>query len=304
MSQLAIVIVTYQTRDLLRKCLSSLQAECERFLTEWNVIVVDNASTDGTSDMVRSEFPHVGLIANPENLGPARAFNIGVSKAVCLSDLIVVMNSDVLILPGTLEKMMAYLEDHPEVDGVSGPFYYPDMTPQKTRTHIMRLFPINRGRPFREDFVGTTFAMIRSRAYRKVGGYDENYYFYNEDLDWAERSKRAGCTFVHLPDAGAIHVLGQGRKQNVSRIIRELYKSNIYYFKRHYPRLSRLALLAFRLEIWLRILALRRELASTGDEARRAELMAAIATYTEARRNMDNEYPRRPEPRVPTFFSG
>ncbi len=300
---LAFVIVTYNTRELLRKCLASIMAEAPSgsCADHFRVIVVDNASSDGTQDMLRDEFPSVHLIGSPENLGPAKAFNLGLAEALKDAEFVVVMNSDVIILPGTVREMITFLKAKPHVDGVSVPLFYPDMSAQKTRTHITRLMPIDKRRPFRADFPGTTFAMIRARAFRKVGGYDENYYFYNEDLDWARRAKAAGCVFYHLPKASAIHALGQGRKQNVSRIVAELYKSNIYYYKRYYPRFAWLALIILRLEIGWRIRSLRRELERTTDPAARSNIGESIGVYIEARRRMEEEYRRRNVPQIPMF---
>jgi len=300
---LAFVIVTYNTRELLRKCLASILAEAPSGYDadHFKIIVVDNASSDGTRDMLRDEFSCVRLIASPENLGPAKGFNLGLAEALKDAEFIVVMNSDVVILPRTVKTMLAFLAAHPEVDGVSGPLLNPDMTRQVTRTHIARLFPFKRAKPFRADFPGTTFAMIRARAFRKVGGYDENYYFYNEDLDWASRAKAAGCVFYHLPKASAVHAFGQGRKQNVSRIVAELYKSNIYYYKRHYPRFAWLALIILRLEIRWRIRALRRQFERATDRATRSKIEESIAVYLEARRRMEEEYPKDTRPQIPMF---
>ncbi len=301
--RLAFVVLTFNTRDLLRRCLASVSEECASLPnpTLSRVIVVDNASSDGTADMVRDEFPAVHLTVNSENLGPARGFNLGIAKALEDSDAVVVMNSDVVILPGTVQTMLAFLAHHPEVDGVSGPLLNPDMTRQQTRTHIVRLFPIDRTKPFREDFPGTGFAMIRARAFRKVGGYDENYYFYNEDLDWATRAKAAGCVFYYVPCGGVIHFVGQGRKQNISRIVAELYGSNIYYYRRYYPRLTWLALILLRLEISWRIRNLRRELSRTQDPAARSRIGESIAIYLEARRRMEEECLKRTHPQIPIF---
>lgn len=300
---LAFVVVTYNTRELLRKCIASIVSEAPPGdgASLLRIIVVDNASSDGTQDMLRDEFPCVHLIASPENLGPARGFNLGLAEALKRAEFVVVMNSDIIILPGTVREMVAFLKARPHVDGVSVPLFHPDMSPQKTRTHITRALPLDKTKPFRADFPGTTFAMIRARTFRKVGGYDENYYFYNEDLDWASRAKAAGCVFYHLPQGGAIHVLGQGRKQNVSRIVAELYRSNIYYYKRHHPRFAWLALIILRLEILQRIRALRSQSERAADPETRDRIGESIAVYLEARRRMEDEYTRRIRPRIPMF---
>lgn len=263
--------------------------------------MVDNASSDGTADMVRDEFPTVHLLVSPENLGPARGFNRGLAEALKDADVVVIMNSDVTILPGTTQKMLTFLETHPWGDGVSVPLYHPDMTPQKTRTHIVRVFPVNKRKPFREDFPGTTFAMIRAGAIRKVGGYDENYYFYNEDLDWAQRAKRLGCVFYHLPEGGAIHAGGQGRKQNVSAIVAELYRSNVYYYKRYWPELAWLAYTLLKLEITMNTRRLRRQILQAADTSLRQKLEQSVQVYVEARRRMEAEYQRQTKPQIPTF---
>lgn len=303
---LAFVVVTYNTRELLRTCLTSMMAECSSLpgSLPTTTVVVDNASSDGTADMVRDAFPCVTLVANPENLGPARGFNLGLAVALSDagdSDAVVVMNSDIEIPPGTIRKMVAFLDAHPRVDGVSVPLYFPGMTPQKTRTHIVRFLPIGKAGPFRADFPGTTFAMIRAGAFREVGGYDENYYFYNEDLDWAQRAKRLGCVFCHLPEAGAIHAVGQGRKHNVPSIIRELYRSNLYFYKRHYPGLAWLAYPLLGLEIAARILGVRRRALAKFDPLSKEEARRLIQVYLEARQRMDAEYRAQTIPQIPRF---
>src|SRR5690606_17180862 len=98
--RLAVVVVSYQTRDLLRDFLLSVRAERERLAgVPVTVVVVDNASTDGTAEMVRQEFPEMRLVVNRDNGGPARAFNQGLAEVVPDADLVVVANSDVTIHP-------------------------------------------------------------------------------------------------------------------------------------------------------------------------------------------------------------
>lgn len=301
MSELAVVVVTYKTRELLRTCLISAFEGCCQFLKEFDVIVVDNASGDGTVEMVKDEFPRVILVENESNLGPAKAFNRGLEIALEKAPVIILANSDIKVLGHTIQTMRGFLNDHPYVDGVCGPLLNPDLSRQMMRTGIISLRRRDLTKRFRATFVGTTFAMIRAATFRKVGGYDENYYFYNEDLDWAERAKRLNCHFTFLPDAPVIHYLSRGSKQNKSRIIKELYKSNVYFMKKFYGPLALLGLWSMRLEIGRIIGGLRAELAKTTDAGEREAISQRIQDYLEARSRMDAEYREKRRPAAPAF---
>ncbi len=301
MSELAVVIVTYKTKELSRTCLTSIFEECGRFLNEFDVIIVDNASGDGTVEMVRGEFPQVILVENEGNLGPARAFNRGLAIALKRAPVAILANSDIKVLDHTIQTMLNYLNDNPRVDGVCGPLLNPDLSRQMMRTGIVSLRRRDFTKQFRATFVGTTFAMIRAATFLKVGGYDENYYFYNEDLDWAERAKRQGCHFTYLPDAPVIHFLSQGSKQNKSRIVKELYKSNIYFMRKFYGPLALPVLWSMRLEIGRIISGLRTELAKATDAGEREAIARRIQDYLEARNRMDAEYREKRRPAVPVF---
>ncbi len=301
MSELAIVIVTYKTKELLRACLTSVLQECGRFLKKFDVIVVDNASGDGTVEMVREEFPKVHLIENEGNLGPARSFNRGLAVALKRAPVVVLANSDIRVLEHTIENMLGFLDKNPDVAGVCGPLLNPDLGRQQMRTHILSFRKRDLTRMFRATFVGTTFTMIRAATFRKVGGFDENYYFYNEDLDWAQRARRLHRRFVFLPDAPVIHYLSQGSKQNMSRIIQELYKSNIYYVKKFYGWIAPLVLRLMHLEIERIVKGMRGEVARATEAKEREAITRRIEDYLESGRMMDEEYHRKRKPVAPTF---
>ena len=299
MASIAAVIVTYQTRELLKKCLLALYTGAADLVPEPRVIVVDNASTDGTTKMVKNEFPDVELIVNSQNRGPASAFNQGISSAVTDADYILVLNSDVEILPGTLLNMHAFLETNPLVDGITCNLRNPDGSLQFTRTHVWRLRPLHFERRFGTEWIGTTCGMARASIFRQIGGYDENFYFFNEDLDWTERAKRNRCRFMYLPDAPVVHHGGQGRKHNMPRIVKELYASNIYYFKRHQHRQAWLALHLFLLNNKGQIVKLQKQLAAGQDQPREDQLRELLAAYAEARSRMQAEYRLERAPRIP-----
>ena len=298
MAVVSAIIVTYKTRDLLQKCLESLRSEAKTMQPMLHVIVVDNASADGTLEMLQT-YPEVELIANQQNTGPATAFNQGISLAIGGSDYLLVMNSDIEVLPGTIQAMYAYLEARPGVDGVCGPLCSPSGKKLFIRTHIWRLRPRNLKRPMRVEWIGTGFGMTRADTFKRIGGYDENYYFFNEDLDWTERAKRSRCRFMFLPEAPVIHHGGQGRKHNMPRIVKELYASNIYYFKRHHPRLAWLALRLFLVDIKGQIGKLQKQLAAGQDQPRGDQLRELLDAYAEARSRMQAEYRLARTPRIP-----
>src|SRR5712692_4885528 len=186
---LAIVIVTFNTRDLVLQCLHSVIEDAERADKPHRVIVVDNASTDGTVAAVRATFPTVELIENTTNVGIAPALNQGL-QACADCAYVLLMNSDIKVLPGTLGPMMDYLDTHPQVAGVSVQLVNPDGSPQKFRTAFGPVvFPPRLDRTFRVTFFGTTFHMGRRAIYNQdqVDGFDEYYFFFNEDLDWSIR---------------------------------------------------------------------------------------------------------------------
>ena len=237
---LAVVIVTFNTRDLVLQCLQSVGEDAGQTDRPYRVIVVDNASTDDTARAIRDAFPQVQLIENPVNVGLARALNQGLA-ACADSRYVLLMNSDIKVLSGTLGPMMDYLDTHPQVAGVSVKLVNPDGSPQKFRTSFgVVLFPARLDRIFPMTFFGTTFHMGRRTLFdeEQVGLFDEYYFFFNEDLDWSVRAHRKGLLFHYLPDLPVVHYSGKGRAQNRFKLLSELHQMNLYFYAKFYGRLS------------------------------------------------------------------
>jgi GT2 family glycosyltransferase len=257
---LAIVIVTFNTRDLLLQCLRSVIEDADRGGRAYRVIVVDNASTDGTAAVVRQTFPSVGLIANTTNVGLAPALNQGL-RACADATYVLLMNSDIKVRPNTLGPMMDYLDGHPQVAGVSVQLVNPDGSRQKFRTAFGPvLFPERLDRTFPVTFFGTTFHMGRRAIYNQdqVGEFDEYYFFFNEDLDWSIRAHRKGLVFHYLPHLPVVHYSGQGRAQNRDRLLSDFYRMNLYFYAKFYGRaLTRVVYLIQTAELLGRLTALR-----------------------------------------------
>lgn len=302
MAKLAIVVVTYKTRDLVLQAIESAYQAFSGPADALHIVVVDNHSQDGTAQALNEHFPQVQVIENSENRGPAYAFNRGVEAALDTAPYILVMNSDIRFLDHAIDQMLAYLDCHPDVSGCPAHFLNEDMTEQAGHYHITRIGRLDYSRPFNVTHIGTTCAMIRREAFQAIGGYDECYYFYNEDVDWSQRAVRAGMRFMYVPEARVIHYVSKGRRQNNARIIRELYKSNLYYYRKFYPRIAFLMYLGMKLEIRLKARQTRRELSKPGcPPSRHRELSELLEAYRDSSVALTRELKNPRQPIIPTF---
>jgi len=263
-SDLAIVIVNYNVRDLLRRCLTSVFAS--RGDLTFDVCVVDNASTDDSAAMVRGEFPLVQLIANEENVGYPAGNNqglklLGVDQAAgearpryCL-----LLNPDTEVPADAFAQFVDYLDTHQDI-GVIGPkLVLPDgsldlacrrsfPTPEVSSYRMLglsRLLP--RSRRFGRynmtyldenevadvDSVVGAFMMVRTRAVADVGLMDERFWMYGEDLDWAKRIKDDGWRVVYYPLVEVLHVKRASSRQN-KRAQYEFYRAMLIFYQKHY----------------------------------------------------------------------
>ena len=252
---LSIVIVSYETRELVCACLRSLQRV--RPALQLEVIVVDNASTDGTVDALRREFPEAQLLPLPRNVGFAAGCNQGLLKMRGRHALL--LNSDTELLPGALEECVAYLDSHPDV-GVVGPqLLNPDGSKQNCihnaptlvselvgQSLLRRLFPQrypSRHRDYSEplevEAVLGAALMVRADVVQRVGPLDEDFFFFLEETDWCCRIRAAGFKVVHLPSAELVHISGAASKQKAPLRTRiEYHRSRYTFFAKHYGALG------------------------------------------------------------------
>jgi hypothetical protein len=273
MPDLAIIIVSWNVRNLLRRCLLSLLRQqtlvlersegtdnrhithhASRFTSE--IWVIDNASADGSVEMVRAEFPRVNLIANAGNVGFGAANNQGI--AASQSRYVLILNPDTEIVSDALTTMVAYLDGHPDV-GVVGPqLRYPDGSIQSSRrrfptlatallesTILQQWWPRNRvlshyyvleagDDETREvDWVTGACFMVRRAAIEQVGMFDPRFFMYSEELDWCKRIKDAGWKVVYLPTAQVIHHEGKSSEQIIPARHIRFHTSKVLYFKKH-----------------------------------------------------------------------
>jgi len=211
---ISIIIVSYNTRDLLRQCLESLA----RYCPDAEVIVVDNASRDGSADIVRTDFPHVKLILLSENRGFAGGNNEGLKQAT--GDLLLLLNSDTVLEDDSVQHCAAWMDEHQDVGAVSPHLIGMDDHPQQ----CLHRFPSLRQRLRRalwmrpkadadeqtgSGWLAGTALMIRREALDECGGgLDDTYFMYWEDADLSARLIEAGWKLAEYPDAHVRHYGG------------------------------------------------------------------------------------------------
>jgi hypothetical protein len=266
MLDLSIIIVNYNTRDLLRDCLKTVFAS-QGQLT-FNTVVVDNASTDGSAKMVEGEFPQVILLANQMNSGFAYANNQGLRRVGFKADgspqpgaprYALLLNPDTLLPPTALADMVAFMDNQPEAGAVGPKLVRPDGTLDRAcrRTFptpevsfyrmigLSKLFPHSRlfGRynmTFADpdelievDSVVGAFMLVRREAIAQAGLLDETYFMYGEDLDWAYHIKAHGWKIYYNPAVTVTHVKRAASRHSPKAQI-EFYRAMDIFYRKFY----------------------------------------------------------------------
>jgi N-acetylglucosaminyl-diphospho-decaprenol L-rhamnosyltransferase len=254
---LSVIIVNYKARELLLECLAALVPDVAPLASE--IVVVDNDPGDGAPQAVAARFPAVRVIANAENVGYGRAANQGIRATS--GEFVLVMNPDCEPRPGAVRTLIDFLRAHPRA-AIAGPALlrpdgaiehsargFPDhFTFLFNRYSLLtRLFPHNRHsrryllsdwdhRSEREvDWLSGAFLMVRRAAIDRVGGFDEAFFMFNEDVDWCRRMKLAGWVNVFVPGAQVVHHVGASRNRVAPRVIVERHRGMIHYFHKHHP---------------------------------------------------------------------
>lgn len=248
-SELSIVIVNWNTRRLLEKCLETIY--CQDQGVKLDVIVLDNASLDHSAEMVRQKFPQVRLIENTVNMGFARANNLGFR--MMNSRYVLLLNSDTEVLAGALRAMTTFLDEHSNVGVVSPLVLNPDGSRQPSYWHgfpsiqfaladcfyLWKLLPNisanhshPKGKTLSVDHVLGACMMVRKEVVDQVGGMDESYFLFLEETDWCYRIKKAGWGIHVLPDARIIHIGRQSVNQDPSRTLQEKYRNYVRFYRK------------------------------------------------------------------------
>jgi GT2 family glycosyltransferase len=289
---LSVIVLNYNTKELLRNCLESIEkARRNNFLFE--TIIVDNASIDGSPQMVKEQFPRVKLIKNSENYGFAKGNNVGIRQSC--GRYLLLLNSDTEVACETLAAMINFMDKTKEAglatcrveltDGDLDPACHRGFpTPWASLTYMLgleRLFPRSRifaqyhqtfkdlEMPHQIDATTGAFFLLRREILKQVGYLDEDYFMYGEDLDWAYRIKKAGWQVWYNPKVKIIHHKKQsGRAKNLegeeAERVRGIRKKSTNYFyetmkifyRKHYDKQypqALTALVMFGIEIKRRL---------------------------------------------------
>ena len=252
---ISVVIVGWNAKHYLELCLQSLADAPPRRSME--VIVVDNASSDGTAEMIEAKFPQVKLIRSRENLGFSKGNNVGIRQ--CQGRYIALVNPDVIVFPDCLDALADFLDHNPKVGNVGPRVLNPDMTMQSTCRKSPTLwnnfcsatglatkfknskffagehmFYFPHDRTLAVDVLVGCFSMIRRETFSQVGLLDEDLFMYGDDVDWCRRCWQAGWQVVFFPGARAIHDRGKITAAYPVRFAVAQQRSVLLYWRKHH----------------------------------------------------------------------
>ncbi|MEK3783984.1 glycosyltransferase family 2 protein [Paenibacillus sp. FSL R5-0810] len=254
----SILIVNYNTRQLTLDCLRSVFASETEFTYE--VIVIDNDSKDDSVQAIRQEFPLVKLIENTENTGFAKANNQGMAAAQ--GRYVLLLNSDTVIQRDTIQTMVAFMDRNP-ITGASGckiilpdgsldkackrgfptpsaSFYYAfglsKLFPNEPRFNQYQLGYLDPDQEYPVDCLVGAFMLVRRETIEQVGGLDETFFMYGEDIDWCYRIKQAGWGIHYYPRTTIVHYKGGSARRRPFKIIYEFHRAMILFHRKHYRK--------------------------------------------------------------------
>jgi GT2 family glycosyltransferase len=261
---ISVVIVSWNAKAYLAKCIKSVLSQ--RMDGSMEVVVVDNASSDGSPAMVAETFPTVKVIRNKENVGFAKANNLGIIAS--RGEYLFLINSDVVVSEGCFSKMVEFMNAHPHVGIASPKIVGSDGRVQRSCmgdpslwSTVSRALALDRAFPRVTFFGGQLlpfwahdetrsvevingcFWMVRRSALQHVGLLDERFFMYGEDLDWCRRFRDFGWDVVFFSGAEALHYGGASSANAPVRFYLEMQRANYQYFLKHHSRLSSFAFL-------------------------------------------------------------
>lgn len=270
--EVSIMVVSYNTRELTLACLESAFAETRA--VSFEIIVVDNASTDGSASDIVARFPKVKLLASNENLGFAGANNLASKDSS--GRYIVLLNPDTIVLDGAIARLVRFAEKHRDYDIFSGRTLFADLTLNPTSVwrkptlwnsfcRAAGLSGVVKNSRFvgsdnyggwardtvREvDIVSGCFLLIRRELWEKLGGFDTTYFMYGEDWDLCLRAKALGARCLFYPDAEIIHYGGASEPVRADKLVR-LFQTKAKLYGSHFsPIKARTLTLMLRLWVW------------------------------------------------------
>jgi GT2 family glycosyltransferase len=251
---LSIIVVSHNTRDLLEDCLSSIQQTVGELDCE--ILVIDNRSEDGSVEMVKNKFPEVRLTANGQNQGYARACNQGMRAAQ--GQYLLLLNSDILVLDGTLEGMLKIMEVSPRMGELGCRLLNTDRSLQQSvgldvgwMSEFIQKFFLNRWEKSRNPLAGKVLrrmhtvqrkvdwlkgacVLLRREAIFEAELMDPVYFMYLEDADLSRRLRQLGWDVVFTPQVEVIHHEGASARKNNAQVALEYRRSQLRYYRKFY----------------------------------------------------------------------
>ncbi|HEX9252500.1 MAG TPA: glycosyltransferase, partial [Ignavibacteriaceae bacterium] len=252
---LSIIIVNYNVKEFLQNLVHSIEKASSNLTKE--IIIVDNASDDDSVDFIKEKFPQVKLIANQTNLGFGKANNIGLNQAT--GKYILLINPDTLVAEDTFEKMIKFFESNLSAGLAGCKILNPDGTlqlacrrsfpgPWTSFTKVIglsNLFPnskifarynltyLDENKSYEVDAISGSFMMMRKEVYQKVGGFDEQFFMYGEDLDLCYRIQKAGFKVFYVHYTQIIHYKGESTKRSSIDETKVFYSAMHLFVKKH-----------------------------------------------------------------------
>ena len=271
--KLTVVIVNYKVKHFLEQCLHSVEKAARKVSTE--VIVVDNASGDGSAEYIKERFPKITLIASDENLGFARANNLAIRQSH--GEYVLLLNPDTIVAEETFDDFVRFMDSHPEAGGCGAYMLRTNgsFAPESRRglptpfvafckmSGLSGMFPKSRtfGRYYmhyldcnkesRIEVMSGAFMFLRRAALDKAGLLDEDFFMYGEDIDLSYRILKSGYSNHFLPSR-ILHYKGESTQKSTYRYVHTFYQAMQLFFNKHYSHYSLLLSLPIRLAIWCR----------------------------------------------------
>jgi len=266
MSELSILIVTWNSRATIRDCLNSIQNTCQKL--DYEVLVWDNVSSDDTAKIIQTEFPKVLFFKSEQNLGFAGGNNRLLVKAN--SEFILFLNPDTVIIDNSVTKMLEYLKSNPSVVALGPKLLYSDSTFQlsyakfpnlasefitkiyqrsanQRRSLVLKFLENDSAGTKEVDWVSGACMLTKRGVINEVGKFDENFFLYFEDADLCYRMKSKG-EIIYFPESQVVHVVGSSTKSQSFQTEYHYRKSQLYYYRLHNNRISN-----FLLKLYLNI---------------------------------------------------
>ncbi|MFA6540353.1 MAG: glycosyltransferase [Bacteroidota bacterium] len=252
----SVIIVNYNVRDFLNNALISITKSLEGL--EWEIFVVDNASDDGSVELLSKNFPSVKIINNPVNVGFAKANNEALAQAT--GKYFLLINPDTLVQEGTISTLIRFFERQADAGMVGCKILNPDGSFQLpcrrsfptpwtafTKTFgLSTLFPASKvfarynltyldpDDTYAVDAISGSFMMVRKDVYEKIGGLDESFFMYGEDLDWCYRVKQGGWKVFYVPSTSIIHYKGESTRRSDIDELKVFYNAMRLFVKKHH----------------------------------------------------------------------